>query len=82
MAVTSRMLKDLAIDVPVNVLFEMPTIEGLAAYIDQGGHADDVKNRLQSGKHPPFVRLPARPRIWHHVQQTGRTNAGVQDSCV
>lgn len=46
MAVTSRMLKDLAIDVPVNVLFEMPTIEGLAAYIDQGGHADDVKKTV------------------------------------
>ncbi|MSO00265.1 non-ribosomal peptide synthetase [Bacillus paralicheniformis] len=46
MAVTSRMLKDLAIDVPVNVLFEKPTIEGLAAYIDQGGHMDDVKKTV------------------------------------
>ncbi|MCD2523924.1 lichenysin non-ribosomal peptide synthetase LicC [Bacillus licheniformis] len=46
MAVASRMLKDLAIDVPVNVLFEMPTIEGLAAYIDQGGHVDEVKKTV------------------------------------
>ncbi len=46
MAVTSRMLKDLAIDVPVNVLFEKTTIEGLAAYIDQGGHTDDVKKTV------------------------------------
>lgn len=46
MAVTSRMLKDLAIDVPVNVLFEKPTIEGLATYIDQGGHTNDVKKTV------------------------------------
>lgn len=52
MAVTSRMLKDLAIDVPVNVLFEMPTIERLAAYIDQGGHTDDVKKPSSIRKAP------------------------------
>ncbi|MDI5790295.1 hypothetical protein PO124_23490 [Bacillus licheniformis] len=57
MAVASRMLKDLAIDVPVNVLFEMPTIEGLAAYIDQGGHVDEVKKPSSIRQAPAICSL-------------------------
>ncbi|MBG9913393.1 peptide synthetase [Bacillus sonorensis] len=36
MAVTSRILKELGVEVPVNVMFESPTIAAIAAYIDGG----------------------------------------------
>ncbi|QHZ48658.1 non-ribosomal peptide synthetase [Bacillus sp. NSP9.1] len=39
MAVISRILKELGVDVPVHVMFDKPTIAHLAAYIENGGES-------------------------------------------
>lgn len=42
MAVISRILKELGAEVPVNIIFESPTIAAMAAYIDGGGKTDEA----------------------------------------
>ncbi|WP_307893312.1 non-ribosomal peptide synthetase [Bacillus swezeyi] len=46
MAVTSRILKDLEIDVPVNVLFATPTIADIAAFIESGGQTGEAERTV------------------------------------